>query len=90
MYADDRTTEQIRSDVAVCTVWACVDCHYAVNFGDMGDAEPKAQCACDALAEREGGTYVVDADETDEFSWRPCECCGSTLGGSRHRLAVLA
>lgn len=26
--------------------------------------------------------------ETDEFSWSPCEGCGSTLGGSRHALTV--
>ena len=25
----------------------------------------------------------------DWFSWSGCECCGSSLGGSRNRLAVL-
>lgn len=25
----------------------------------------------------------------DWFSWNPCECCGSHLGGDRNRLAVL-
>jgi len=36
-----------------------------------------------------------DPDEPGEtgemdFSWRSCEGCGSTLGGSRHRLALFA
>lgn len=25
----------------------------------------------------------------DWFSWRPCECCGSPLGGNRNRLSIL-
>lgn len=43
----------------------------------------------------EGGN-VIDMDHPeyelhaeDWFSWSPCECCGSTLGGNRNRLAVL-
>lgn len=24
-----------------------------------------------------------------EFSWRPCDCCGSSLGGSRYRFVIL-
>lgn len=28
-------------------------------------------------------------DGINEFSWRGCDCCGSTLGGGRHRFAVL-
>jgi hypothetical protein len=26
--------------------------------------------------------------ETDEFSWSPCDGCGSTLGGSRHAFTL--
>lgn len=25
----------------------------------------------------------------EEFTWRPCGCCGSKLAGSRHEFAVL-
>jgi len=28
-------------------------------------------------------------DCAEEFSWRHCEACGSTLGGERHGFAVL-
>ena len=28
--------------------------------------------------------YLSATGETDEFSWKPCPCCGSKLGGSRH------
>ena len=30
----------------------------------------------------------VDGSGIEEFSWRSCEGCGSTLGGSRYRLAL--
>jgi hypothetical protein len=30
-----------------------------------------------------------EAIREEWFSWRACECCGSTLGGNRNRLAVL-
>lgn len=30
-----------------------------------------------------------EAYREDWFSWSRCECCGSTLGGNRNRLAVL-
>lgn len=29
-----------------------------------------------------------DENGIDEFSWRRCDGCGSTLGGARYRLAV--
>jgi len=32
---------------------------------------------------------ACDEDCEGSFSWRPCECCESTLGGSRHRFVVL-
>lgn len=32
----------------------------------------------------------TSTEETDdEFSWRPCQCCGTTLGGSRHDATLL-
>ena len=31
---------------------------------------------------------VLDCgSEEASFSWQPCECCGSTLGGDRHDVA---
>lgn len=33
--------------------------------------------------------YPGDPEETNEFSWRKCEICGTTLGGSRHQVALI-
>lgn len=27
-------------------------------------------------------------DHVDEFSWHPCDCCRSPLGGERHRVTA--
>lgn len=32
---------------------------------------------------------VLTGCDGDEFSWSPCDCCGSKLGGARHMFAVL-
>ena len=46
------------------------------------------QKAVSSFFEREGIqnlSPVYNEDETNEpfFSWRPCECCGRSLGGNR-------
>lgn len=33
--------------------------------------------------------FSIRDNGRDEFSWRDCDCCGSTLGGSRTRFAQL-
>jgi hypothetical protein len=38
--------------------------------------------AQDAFAEKHGTIIICECD-TDLFSYVPCGCCGSTLGGSR-------
>ena len=30
--------------------------------------------------------YLSGTGETDEFSWKPCPCCVSKLGGGRHEI----
>jgi hypothetical protein len=76
-------------------LWLCQDCTiYAAN-GDLSGID-------DAKREKEvvrgvnafGRHLVVDYDsETGEgersFSWSSCDACGSDLGGSRTRFAVL-
>lgn len=65
---------------------------FAGESDSPGDREPLALLAGYDLADN---TYPEgdDPDEPgetgeDEFSMRSCDGCGSTLGGSRHRLAV--
>lgn len=31
---------------------------------------------------------VSQDDHVDAFSWRPCDCCDSQLGGERHRVTA--
>lgn len=80
-------------------VWVCTDCYFAHHYGAEkrgeewfvdGGQEP---CDREPLTLLEGS---VIADNTDsetgdginEFSWRDCHGCGSTLGGARYRLTV--
>jgi len=37
-----------------------------------------------AFFESEGINCLTTAGEPDEFSWNPCDCCGSVLGGERY------
>ena len=36
-----------------------------------------------------GGEHESEDGDDLGFSWRPCDCCGSRLGGSRHALTAL-
>ena len=38
-----------------------------------------------AFFTNEGINGLTTDDEESYFSWAPCECCGSTLGGDRYR-----
>lgn len=54
---------------------------------DWTPASPETK-ACDSCS----GTGRIDESEaadTQDFSWCACACCGSTLGGSRHRCALI-
>jgi hypothetical protein len=76
----------------VIEISACVDCLLFVANGDVPEHD-------EALPERirarlgDGASRLVCAggdDDGTEFSWSPCECCGSRLGGMRHALAIIA
>jgi hypothetical protein len=76
-------------------LWLCDDCTiYAVN-GDMSGIESERRERQVVEGVNELGPHLVpDFDsETDdgieEFSRRPCDACGTRLGGGRHRFAVL-
>lgn len=40
-------------------------------------------------SEEHNGKMSVGIDEYDEFSWHPCQGCGSKLAGSRFGAVVL-
>ena len=83
----------------VTDLWVCADCcMFHANGPDDLDAETveRIVAGCEREA-KAGGRWALDGPregeheeaDTNPFSWRPCACCGSKLGGSRHRAAVI-
>lgn len=78
------------------SLWVCADCLMYHANGEL----PDDQTAADAILAGErretskGRHWACNDDPetgegTQDFSWRMCDCCGSRLGGSRHRMALL-
>lgn len=76
-------------------LWLCEDCTMAaVNDDYTGldyayskeEAEARMEDIIEGLAELPG---LVPMDGEDEFSTRACDCCGTPLGGRRHRFGQL-
>ena len=70
---------------------ACVECILYVANGDVPDDRDALP---DEVAEMwppaEGWQLCMgDPEQDDEFSWSPCQCCGSHLGGARHEVIAL-
>ena len=83
----------VDSTPEVVEVDACVDCTQAVSgitAHERGEEYPEAV----TKALEEYGMRLTNGDCGDEnerctpFTWTPCELCGSTLGGERHRVAI--
>lgn len=65
-------------------VLVCVDCGFYLANGVAEDDEDHT--ATYAALDRNWKGYVIvngDSDKDHEFSWSPCEGCGSKLGGAR-------
>lgn len=84
-------------------VWVCTDCYFAHHYGATehdgewfaGDSDTPCDREPFGLWRQPGYEFADNTDsETgegiDDFSWRRCSGCGSTLGGSRYRLHVWA
>jgi hypothetical protein len=72
-------------------LWFCIDCTIAHCNGDMPE-DPDRAAEVEAGFSRLGGNPAMNDGEFGEgeqsFSFSECDCCGSTLGGSRHRFAL--
>jgi len=69
---------------------SCIDCVvYAAN-GEIPPERPDLLVDIRARLGADMAHLCYDGEEQIDFSWRPCQCCGSPLGGSRETLAVLA
>jgi hypothetical protein len=72
------------------TMMACQDCLVFIANGDEPeDSDWCAELISAHIGRDSGFVCCGDSDQDDEFSWSPCECCGSQLGGSRHQLCVV-
>jgi len=75
----------------------CTDCLMLIaNGDDSGLDYHYGRGAADRLAEIEAGIAAAggnivpgEFDRDEEFSTRDCDCCGSSLAGSRHHCVVL-
>ena len=69
--------------VAVNGDYTGLDYHYSED-----EAEKRAKEIDDGLATL-GAVYYDDSKDSDEFSTRRCDCCGSNLAGQRDYFIVL-
>ena len=76
---------------AVHKMMACTDCLMWVANGDEpeGDTEWNAYKIDAIWPPKQFDLACGDTENDHDFSWSPCECCGSRLGGSRHELIAL-
>jgi hypothetical protein len=67
----------------ISDVFVCVDCGFYLANGEVENPDPGWSPTL--LDRRWHGWQLVngDSDKDHEFSWSPCEGCGSTLGGAR-------
>ena len=79
--------------IVLDNLYCCTDCTLAAVNGDYPDDERRAREVEKGIAAL-GPHLVPDFDSNTgegikDFSWTACDCCGSPLGGGRHRFAVL-
>ena len=71
----------------VDTLEVCADCLLFVANGDLPENEEHAAAV---LTGAERHPHMHAGTKELGFSWRPCQCCGSKLGGDRFDAIVLA
>lgn len=86
-------TEVINDRFMVCTDCIMIIANddassFDYHYGD--EADERETDVREAINEVEGHIVPGDEDKDQDFSWNPCHCCGSTLGGSRHHCTVLS
>ena len=81
--------------VVMDDLWFCEDCLFAAVNGDFSaiDNDERVEEIVKGL-EQFGPHLVPDCDGESgdgvkEFSYRICDCCRTSLGGSRYKFAVL-
>lgn len=67
----------------------CTDCLFFIANGDLPENEHDATRVVAGVESFAPGYVTPSGEGEGEFSWRPCDCCGSKLGGDRHDAVVL-
>ena len=58
----------------------CVDCIQMIANGELPvDSTPERDKELEAISTE----WCMGEGDDDEFSWRDCDVCGSSLGGTR-------
>jgi hypothetical protein len=69
----------------------CEDCTMYIEIPETHpDLTPEDEARIARGYRALGGYPVMENQEPDEFSICRCDCCGSTLGGSRHFYSLLS
>lgn len=74
-------------------IWLCEECMFFEVNGELPEDDDRAKEIEEGLAKlgRVSSNFGSSEDEEDgyrEFSWSPCDCCHTPLGGSRYRFAL--
>jgi len=76
---------------ATVLLLVCVDCLMAIANGEFPENEARASQVINGLDRwADEGYHLAAGDNDGGFSWRGCDCCGSSLGGDRHEAVALA
>jgi hypothetical protein len=81
----------MHNTITTTRIMLCEECYFATEIGDMPeDAERAAEVEAGMVRTLPKGAWLSsgDSDNREDFSWAPCECCGSRLGGSRHEAFI--
>jgi len=69
---------------------SCIDCVAFVANGEIPESRPHLVNEIRARLGADARRLAVTCGDQIDFSWAPCQCCGSPLGGSREAMVVYA
>ena len=69
---------------------SCTDCVVYVANGEIPESRPNLVTEIRTWLGADATRLAATCGDQIEFTWAPCECCGSTLGGSREEMVVFA
>lgn len=70
-----------------CTMAAANDDYTGLSY--LGEEEATSRASFIKAKLGSLGGHAVPGDTEREFSWRACDCCESSLGGSRYEFLLL-